>query len=56
MGQPSNDAAQNAFLKKAANHAYMMAIYFMHYNFVSIHRTLKVTPAMRRAWQALENV
>jgi len=24
----------------------MMAIYFMHYNFVRIHQTLKVTPAM----------
>ena len=23
----------------------MMAIYFMHYNFVRIHQTLKVTPA-----------
>ena len=24
----------------------MMAIYFMHYNFVRIHQTLKITPAM----------
>jgi hypothetical protein len=24
----------------------MMAIYFMHYNFVRIHKTLRVTPAM----------
>jgi hypothetical protein len=23
-----------------------MAVYFMHYNFVRIHQTLKVTPAM----------
>lgn len=23
-----------------------MAIYFMHYNFVRIHQTLRVTPAM----------
>jgi len=36
----------NAFSKKAENHAHMMAIYFMHYNFVRIHQTLKVTPAM----------
>src|SRR5664279_977455 len=36
----------NAFSKKAANHAYMMAIYFMHYNFVRLHQTLKITPAM----------
>lgn len=32
--------------KKAENHAHKMAIYFMHYNFVRIHQTLKVTPAM----------
>jgi hypothetical protein len=25
---------------------HMMTIYFMHYNFVRIHQTLKVTPAM----------
>jgi hypothetical protein len=36
----------NAFSKKAENHAHMMAIYFMHYNFVRIHQTLKVAPAM----------
>jgi hypothetical protein len=28
------------------NHAHMMAIYFMHYNFVRIHQTLRITPAM----------
>jgi hypothetical protein len=31
---------------KAENHAHMMAIYFMYYNFVRIHQTLKITPAM----------
>lgn len=36
----------NAFSKKAENHAHMMAVYFMHYNFVRIHKKLKVTPAM----------
>jgi hypothetical protein len=35
-----------AFSKKTQNHAHMMAIYFMHYNFVRIHKILKVTPAM----------
>ena len=39
----------NAFSKKAENHAHMMAIYFMHYNFVRIHQTLKITPAMAAA-------
>ena len=36
----------NPFSKKAENHAHMMAIYFMHYNFVRIQKTLKITPAM----------
>ena len=31
---------------KAENHAHMMAIYIMHYNFVRIHQTLKISPAM----------
>jgi hypothetical protein len=31
---------------RAPNHAHMMAIYFMHYNFVRIHQTLKISPAM----------
>lgn len=36
----------NAFSKKAANHEHSMSIYFMHYNFVRIHQTLRCTPAM----------
>jgi hypothetical protein len=36
----------NAFSKKAANHARMMAIYVMHDNFASIRQPLEVTPAM----------
>ena len=36
----------NAFSKKIENHAYAVAIYFMHYNFVRIHQTLKISPAM----------
>ena len=46
MGNRRMTRLTNAFSKKAANHAHMMAIYFMHYNFVRIHQTLKVTPAM----------
>ena len=34
----------NAFSKKLANHA--LSIYFMHYNFVRIHQTLRCSPAM----------
>jgi IS1 family transposase len=36
----------NAFSKKVENHAYAVAINFMYYNFVRLHQTLKVTPAM----------
>jgi hypothetical protein len=46
MGTRRMTRLTNAFSKKAANHAHMMAIYFMHYNFVRIYQTLKITPAM----------
>lgn len=36
----------NAFSKKFENHAHMVAIYAVWYNFLRIHKTLKVTPAM----------
>jgi hypothetical protein len=36
----------NAFSKKVENHIYALAIYFMHYNYVRIHTTLRVPPAM----------
>jgi IS1 family transposase len=36
----------NAFSKKVENHAHAIALHFMYYNFVRIHKTLKVTPAM----------
>ncbi len=36
----------NAFSKKVENHAYAVALHFVYYNFVKIHKTLRVTPAM----------
>ncbi len=36
----------NAFSKKFENHAHMVALYTCWYNFVRIHKTLRVTPAM----------
>jgi len=35
-----------AFSKKLENHAAMVSLYFMYYNFGRIHQTLRVTPAM----------
>ena len=36
----------NAFSKKFENHCHMVALYAVWYNFVRIHKTLRVTPAM----------
>jgi len=36
----------NAFSRKVENHAYAVALHMMYYNFVRIHQTLRVTPAM----------
>jgi hypothetical protein len=36
----------NAFSKRALPHAHMVALYAVWYNFVRIHKSLRVTPAM----------
>lgn len=36
----------NGFSKKIENHCHALSLYFVWYNFVRIHKTLKVTPAM----------
>ncbi len=36
----------NAFSKKLANLEHHVALYFVHYNFCRVHRSLRVTPAM----------
>ena len=36
----------NGFSKKLENHAAMVSLYFMFYNFGRVHQTLRVTPAM----------
>jgi hypothetical protein len=51
----------NAFSKKMENHAHAMALHFLYYNFVRIHKTLKVTPAMAagvtdRLWEVTDMV
>lgn len=51
----------NAFSKKIENHAHAMALHFLYYNFVRIHKTLKITPAMAagvtdRLWEVADMV
>jgi IS1 family transposase len=36
----------NGFSKKIENHIHMVALYYMNYNFVRVHQTLKTTPAV----------
>ncbi len=47
MGMRRFKHLTNGFSKKIENHEYALAIYFMHYNFVRIHSSLGVTPAMQ---------
>jgi hypothetical protein len=46
MGMRRFTRLTNGLSKKAENHAAMVAIHFMYYNFGRIHKTLRVTPAM----------
>jgi len=46
----------NAFSKKVENHAHAVALHMMYYNFVRMHQTLRMTPAMaagvtKRLWE-----
>jgi IS1 family transposase len=36
----------NAFSKKLENHLHALALYFVYYNFVKMHKTVRMTPAM----------
>ncbi|EHK55314.1 hypothetical protein MAXJ12_20865 [Mesorhizobium alhagi CCNWXJ12-2] len=36
----------NAFSKKFENHVHMVALYTVWYNFIRVHKTLKMSPAM----------
>ncbi|HLF58556.1 MAG TPA: IS1 family transposase [Alphaproteobacteria bacterium] len=46
MGMRRFTRLTNAFSKKIENHIHALSIYFMHYNFVRIHQSLRATPAM----------
>ncbi len=46
MGMRRFTRLTNGFSKKAENHAAMVAIHFLYYNFGRVHKTLRITPAM----------
>lgn len=51
----------NGFSKKVEQHANAVALHFMYYNFVRIHKTLRVTPAMaagvtKKLWEVSDIV
>jgi hypothetical protein len=46
MGNRRFTRLTNAFSKKVANHAHMVAIFYAYYNFCRVHSSLRVTPAM----------
>jgi IS1 family transposase len=46
MGMRRFTRLTNGFSKKIDNHAHMVALHFLYYNFGRIHKTLRVTPAM----------
>jgi hypothetical protein len=51
----------NAFSKKVENHAAAVALHYVWYNFVRVHQTLRVTPAMEagitsRVWSLADLV
>ena len=46
MGMRRFTRLTNAFSKKLENHLHMLSLYFVHYNFVRVHKSLRTTPAM----------
>ncbi len=46
MGMRRFTRLTNAFSKKLKNYLHMLSLYFVHYNFVRVHKSLRMTPAM----------
>jgi hypothetical protein len=46
MGMRRFTTLTNGFSKKIQNHAAMVAIHALYYNFARIHKTLRITPSM----------
>jgi len=61
MRPPSSLPKASTFEKRLANHANALALHFLHYNFVRIHKGLRTTPAMAagitsRRWKFIDIV
>jgi hypothetical protein len=51
----------NAFSKKVENHVHSLALFTTYYNFVRVHKTLRMSPAMAagvadRRWEVADIV
>ena len=46
MGMRRFTRLTNAFSKKIENHLHMLSLYFVHYNFCRVHKSLRMSPAM----------
>jgi IS1 family transposase len=61
MGMRRFTRLTNGFNKKIENHVASVALHMLHYNFVRIHQTLRMTPAMaagvsNRVWEIADIV
>ena len=45
MGMRRFTRLTNAFSKKIENHLHMLSLYFVHYNFCRVHKSLRMSPA-----------
>ena len=45
-GNAAVHATNKRFFQEVENHVHALALYFVHYNWMRIHKTLRVTPAM----------
>lgn len=46
MGMRRFTRLTNGFSKKLENHLHMLSLYFVHYNFCRVHKSLRMSPAM----------